>query len=295
MPKISFAGVTAAIPRLDDPDILHQAENSPEVYVALNLFRPRNWWGAGISAHTLQRFAHDSGIPVAWVPRTAILAELAGAPDAEARTSVLLANETAIADDCHEALQMCWHPSLLDEATIARRALVTYRAGYHEAAMALAVALGEPLAKWWSVRELPETFDLDERRQALAKMINDEKEAWKKLTEAEKKAIPAEERLTSAYQAARFLLAQAGADPSRAAFRWDIVAAPIPKFFTGWFDGTVPPPKDLSRHVMAHRPTTEHLNRRNALVSQMFITSLLRERQHWAGQLQDSYDIALED
>ncbi|WP_067504383.1 hypothetical protein [Actinoplanes sp. TFC3] len=284
MPKISFAGVTAASLQIDDPKVLDRAKNSPEVHIALQMLRPRNWWGAGISPNTLQQLSRDDGIPVAWVPPTATLNDLASAANSTARSAVLLAHEGAIVDDCVEALYACVHPWLADEAALAHRALSAYKDGHYEAAMALAIALGEPLAKWWSVPQLPDSFDTEEHRQALQATFDAEKDAAK----------AAGRKLHSTYQLARALLDKPGIDPSRLAFRWQIVAAPIPKFFTPWRDGKDLPPDDLSRHVIAHRPTVVHMNRRNALVAQMLVTSLLREWQHWAERLQDLQDLATE-
>jgi hypothetical protein len=290
LPRISFDAAAAALRTVDAADVLERAKASPEVYLVLSMLRPRNWWGSGVSPAALQAVASGSGIPVAWVPRAATLVALAEAAP-HSRSEVLLAREPDVVDDCEQALEVCRHPSLADEATLARRAVAAFRAGHHEAAMALAVSLGEPLAKWWSVRDLPDTFD-DDRQQALDTMVAAGRARWSQLTKAQRVAAPDDQRLTSTYQAARYQLAQPGTDPYRVEFRWEIVAAPIPKFFHPWQAGKEAPPTDLSRHVIAHQPTVAHLSRRNALVAQMFVVSLLRERQHWADQIQSEYDIA---
>jgi hypothetical protein len=46
----------------------------------------------------------EEGIPLAWVPRPELVAELVGAPDLVSRDSILVANRADIAVDCRRVL-----------------------------------------------------------------------------------------------------------------------------------------------------------------------------------------------
>src|SRR5262249_12300686 len=51
---------------------------------------------------------------------------------------------------CDALVRECNDPWVGDEQALVQRALAAFRAGHHEAAMALAVSIGEPLANWAS-------------------------------------------------------------------------------------------------------------------------------------------------
>lgn len=136
MPFVSFADVIAELDHVDDPDVLERARKSTAVHIALEMTRPRNWWGTHVEPDALFAVARKEGIPVAWVPEANNLAELAGAPDSAGRRQVLRKRQAeVIIEDCVRALAECSDPWLADHATLARRAIATYQAGYHEAAM----------------------------------------------------------------------------------------------------------------------------------------------------------------
>jgi len=114
---------------------------------ALELCRPRNWWGTGAS-QSLLRAARSEGLPLSWVPRSEIIVELDGCADDKARLHVLESRRGLILQDCEDTLGECTDEWVIDDVTLARRALEAIRAGHDEAGMALAVALGEPRAAW---------------------------------------------------------------------------------------------------------------------------------------------------
>jgi hypothetical protein len=89
------------------------------------------------------------------------------------------------------------------------------------------------------------------------------------------------------YRWAEYELATVGVNLSRYEFKYQVLIAPIPRFFTPWYpDAGVPAPETLSRYVVAHQPTVSHFSVENALVSLMLATSLLREQQAWAEEVQ---------
>ena len=259
--RVSFEDVSEAIRHLHDADILEQAKHSRAIQVALEIYRPRNWWGVPVPAHELAAIAEADGIPLAWVPRGEIVLELAGVANRDERMRVLADRESDVLADCEAALTKCTEPELSDRVPLAKQALAAFRE-HHEAAMALAVALGEPLATRSS------------RPRVLAFGSEAEREAWEDAF-----------KNTPKYKQAEVALSRI--DPLADDSKWRALAAPIPKFFTTWFPSSgAPAPKELSRHVVAHQPTVEHFSRQNALISVMLMTSLLREQEDWIEEVQ---------
>jgi hypothetical protein len=260
MPFVRFADVIAELPHVDDPDVLERAGTNRALRIALEMARPRNWWGIGLDPNVLFTIAREDGIPVAWIPRGSILKELAAVPDPTARRQILLDRQAEIVEDCLDALDECRDPWLDDHVILARRAVQAYREGHHEAGMALAVNIGEPLAVWASTPRV-RGFDSEADRNA-----------WEKYRKKIRK-----------YAWAEYELAAVGVDVSRYLFKQQVLMAPIPRFFTPWYpEGSDPAPEHLSRHVVAHQPTVKHFSLENALVALMLTVSILREQQAWA-------------
>lgn len=137
--------------------------------------------------------------------------------------------------------------------------------------MALAVSIGEPLAVWAST---PRVKGFDSKA---------EKDTWEK------------ERTRKKYTWAERELATVGVNLSRYEFKYLVLIAPIPHFFTPWWpEKGDPPPEELSRHVVAHHPTVKHFSVDNALIALMLVTSLLREKQAWSEEVR-SMDADNED
>lgn len=250
---------------LDDPGIMERAKRDNFIMFALQFTRYPNWWGSGVGPDRALEIARDDAIPLAWVPRSAVVKSLAAAENTADRQATLLASETLILEDCRESLDRSMHPELVGHHSLVVRAIDAYEAGHREAAMALAVSVGEPLALWAS--EPRETGFLSEANR----------EAWKKLKSQAGK-----------YGQARLVLVNSD--------RYTIIdsmdkalLAPIPHFFTPWWpDGRKPMPSKLSRHVVAHQPTPEHFNHFNSLTSIMLVTSLLRAQCEWATEVEAS-------
>ena len=138
---------------VDRPDVLDLAVLNKALRHALEQSRPPNWWGTGLTPAELVTVADESGIPVVWVPSAAVLQPL-GAATAGNRRQVLLRYESQVVADCFAAVAECDDPWISSDQFLVRRAAETYKAGYFEAAMALAVAVGEPLAIWGSKRRV---------------------------------------------------------------------------------------------------------------------------------------------
>jgi hypothetical protein len=263
VPRISFSDVIAELAHVDDPDILERASGNSAARIALEMSRPQNWWGIAADPNVLFEMARDDGIPVAWVPRGAILSELASAGGGPPRRQVLLERQEEIVADCRETLGACKDPWLGDHVILAETAVVAFLAGHFQAAMALAVSIGDPLAKWASTERV-RAFDSET-----------DKTKWEK----HRKKI-------SEYAWAEYELASVGVDVRRYRFKHQVLIAPIPRFFTPWFpDRGTQPPELLSRHVVAHRPTPAHFSVENALVSLMLVASILREQQAWSEEV----------
>lgn len=184
--------------------------------------------------------------------------------------SVLMASETEVVAQCRLLLDECSDPWVSEMRTLIGRSLDAYQAGFHEAAMALAVAVGEPLALWASVPRVQmfESSQAEQEWEAKRK----KREYRYKLAEIELEAVDPD------------------APKSVKAHR-NALIAPIPKFFApyhGEQDEKIP--DTVSRHATVHQPTIEHLSKENALLAVMLCVSLLRQQQDWAEEIRD-YDI----
>jgi hypothetical protein len=245
-------------------DVVAEPDDVDDLVVdVFEMIRPENWWGTDLSPKVLFTIARDDGIPVVWVPQPEVLLALAAAPDRKARLSVLLARKQEIIDHCKMIIHDCDDPWVTDEHDLAAKAIAAYEDGHQEAAMALAVSVGEPLAIWASTPRW-KFFKSDA-----------EQEAWER---SRKKA--------GKYAWATLELNAVRADFSQYEVPRQALIAPIHRFFTKWYpDDEQKPPDGLSRHVVAHQPTPQHFSPENALLSLMLVTSLLREEQAWSEEV----------
>lgn len=258
---LTVADILKQLHLVDDPDAIELAASSPALQAALRWSRPPNLWGTGIDPLLLLRLARDVGIPLAWVPRREIVRALVAAPTIRMVSNLLTDQAALIVDDCAEVLSHCIDKRLQGQAPLAEAAVAAYRAGHTEAAMALAVSLGEPLAAWASTPRV-RSFD-----------------SW-----AAQEAWLQRRRRVGKYRWAELEL-EADPDP-RFRFTEQLVMAPIPRFFTPWFPRSGDaPPEALSRHVVAHQPTAQHFTAENSLVAIMLMASLLRQQQAWCEDL----------
>ena len=249
---------------VDDADVVEKAKTNRALSAALRLIRPENWRGCGLRPEQILPIAVDSGIPVVWVPPTSVLKALVAAEPAD-RMGVLMASEAEVVAQCRLLLDECSDPWVSEMRTLIGRSLDAYQAGFHEAAMALAVAVGEPLALWASVPRV-QMFESSQAEQE-----------W----EANRKRHK--------YELAKRELAAAGPGaPKPVRVHRNALIAPIPKFFTPFYgeqDEEIP--DTVSRHATVHQPTIEHLSQENALLAVMLCVSLLRQQQDWAEEIRD--------
>jgi hypothetical protein len=170
----------------------------------------------------------------------------------------------AVLAHCGELLGICADEWLRDDQVLLLRAIDALKAGHHEAAMALAVAVGESLGLWASVPRV-QSFESEA-----------EKRSWDSVRKSHK------------YSLAKIELAAVGS--AHKLKRYEVLRhaliAPIPKFFTPFHarPGEVVP-DTVSRHATVHQPTVAHLTADNALVATMLGTSILRDQQSWCDEV----------
>jgi|EndMetStandDraft_3_1072993.scaffolds.fasta_scaffold51902_4 hypothetical protein len=258
----SFADINAAILRVDDANVLVAAQTDTALRIALDMCRPRNWQGTGASTALLDA-AKAEALPLAWVPPADVIRRLDAATSAAERKSMLLGARDAILEACIAVVEECDHPGVAESRTLVGAAVRAVKDGHHAAGMSLAVAVGEKLAMW----------AIEPRVIGFSSQYDYEQ--WKSRWDRENKK---HERL--AQVAGR--LGQAWEFPHL------VLIAPLHAFFVGFNPGGVEP-EHLSRNVVAHAPTNDHLNPLNALKSVMMVTGILRSQQEWAVDLGDHY------
>lgn len=261
---MSLKDVIEQFGHVDDPDAYERAQTNLALAVAMDWLRPCNWHASGLTPDDILAVAVGCGMPVVWVPPTEVLIEVTEAHPSD-RIGVLVSRQDEVLAHCEKLLTQCRDPELQESRTLAGRALEALRAGHHEAAMALAVAVAESLAFWVSeIRTAP--FDSCDEPD-----VHD--------------AQPGQRhKLRNRYRRAAELLDQMDSDERESWF--DVMRrallAPIPKFFTKFHpDDGDPVPETVSRHATVHQPTVEHLSPANTLLSVMLCTSYLREQQQW--------------
>lgn len=125
IPKIDLAGLAAALDRAKE---------------AL----PPNWDGLD-HYEVLGEIAKDDGIPVVWLPRASVLADLVAAPDRDERVKILLTRQDDIADDCRSVVAEVTDLDLAPRVPQALEAVEALQTGFPQAAQTLAVAVSESL------------------------------------------------------------------------------------------------------------------------------------------------------
>jgi hypothetical protein len=218
-----------------------------------------------LTPEELLPIAEEDGIPIAWIPPPTVLKALAAASSPD-RLAVLFTHRRAVLESCRSLLAECDDAWISDERALLRRALDALDAGYHEAAMALALVLGERLAIWASE---PRVHVFESKA---------DHDAWT----AKRKPK---------YSMARLELS--GVAPNQRLERFEVLRhaliGPIPRFFTPFYaDQGQPIPDTVSRHAAVHQPTVKHFSEENALLGIMLSTSILREQQEWCEEVRMS-------
>jgi hypothetical protein len=189
--------------------------------------------------------------------------ELESAPTRDARLAVLRARREQILEQCDIVVAECNDPWIADEQGLTMRALSAFSAGHSEAAMALAVSIGEPLATWASTPRV-KTF-----------LSAADKDNWERKRKEIRKYRWVADELNG------FPVSVDKDNVLRSA-----VIAPIVAFFKPFHvEKGDSIPDALSRHVVAHCATLSHYSLENALIALMLITSLLREMQGWCEEV----------
>jgi hypothetical protein len=209
--------------------------------------------------------AQEDGIPIAWVPPPSVLKALAAAPR-DRRYAVLLDNRDLILNDCGRLTSQCTDPWISNERTLLIRAIDAFNAGHHEAAMALAVALGEGLALWASE---PRVIAFDSKADA---------EAWEKVRTDKR----------NHYKLAQIEIEQFASDSFKRDRQTQRLAliSPIPRFFAPFYGKPGESvPDTVSRHATVHRPTISHFSELNAVLAIMLAVSFLRDQEEWSQEV----------
>jgi len=132
------AGVARVAPRVD------VSAWGPGFWSALEQLRhhPPATLPDGADPAAVEQVVAAEGLPLVGVPRTGVVSAMLAAADRAERVRVLLGREGDVLADCRDALRGVRHPDLADDKRLARASLDAYDDGHHEAAAALATAVG---------------------------------------------------------------------------------------------------------------------------------------------------------
>lgn len=127
---------------------------------------PPNWeddgWDTGVMLARMD-IIEAEGLPLVWVPRSSLVANLTDQEDPDARTTLLLERADDALGACDEQLCHVDDTGLAPVAEGVSRALDAWRAGHHEAAQALATtALDTTITRSYGLasRAASREFDL---------------------------------------------------------------------------------------------------------------------------------------
>jgi hypothetical protein len=195
-------------------------------------------WPENLDVERTWRVA-DEGIPVAFVPRPEIVAELVDAETHEDRLNLLLRSKAAIVSDCRTALEPAWDEpwpvpeSIAMLSPLLQEAIDTLEADHAAAACALAVVIVDSLLR---------RTEGDLQYQSLRRR-------------SRKNAMDAAAALNQ--------------------LRVELAWRPMHSLLEEWNPRSGnPQPTMPSRHVVIHWPDPEHLSKQNAIVTVMAATSL---------------------
>ncbi|WP_040713400.1 hypothetical protein [Nocardia takedensis] len=156
---IDMSAITSILPVLEEPLTLGgigvplppnllPPDFDELILRALSRRIPDNWPDSEAMALPLERareIAEDEGIPIVYVPRAAIVAELLEAANRHERAAILVNRTDAILDDCFDALDWELAPAVSAVAPLLLESIATMREGHHSAAMALATCVFDTL------------------------------------------------------------------------------------------------------------------------------------------------------
>jgi hypothetical protein len=259
---LRLGDVLAAIPQVDKPDAVVDRQSDPALSAAMDMCRPQNWHGTG-AAHDLLAVAQDEGIPLSWAPPGAVIRRLGAAKSAPEREDVLLEERPTILAACAATIDDCTASEIADSRMLVSKAVAAVRAGYDEAGMALAVSVGEVLAHW-AVEPRVKAF-----------VSRREQDEWRAQWESKR----------SPYRRVDLVAIPAN-DVEPWVFIHQVLIAPIGHFFAEFRRGDAKP-TIMSRHVVAHSPSPDHMTPLNALKAVMLVAGILRTQQEWIIDVSD--------
>jgi hypothetical protein len=108
---------------------------------------PANWPRPAPDFDRIEEVLETDGIPIVHIPRAEIVQAIVDASGYDSRIQIIEERADDIAEDCKTALDRGHHEGLEKQLPLAHRAVEAYRAGYYEAAQALAVSVCDTYLK----------------------------------------------------------------------------------------------------------------------------------------------------
>lgn len=106
---------------------------------------PKNWPEGFLDLDVAREIIEGEGIPLVYVPRASVVAQLVAAADRNDRVQILLDNQVDVLEDCEAALGNAFHESVCDQVPLVLEAIAVLRIEKHAAAQALAVVVADTL------------------------------------------------------------------------------------------------------------------------------------------------------
>jgi len=214
--------------------------------VLVGHYYPPNWPSvAHIDSGAAIAIMQKEGIPLAWVPRAAVISDLIAAPDPAARDEILVTRTPEIIEDCRRCLADVLDVDLQDLAGLIGDALRALEQANRTAAQALAANIFDTLLR-----------DIQHRGRLFAGSAG-----WFKYRRVARGITPAsEETVVEVY-------------------RSSCVLTPVLKALSEFNVETDPIPGRFTRHATAHRAGSIQYTPTNTVIAIMLTTSLLREAQ----------------
>jgi hypothetical protein len=207
---------------------------------------PPNWEDVdGLDIDEAIGIVLDEGVPLAWAPRPAIVAQLVDASDGGARDEILRSSCDDIADDCAVVLAEIGAPELKPLVDLAVEAVAALRGGYSSGAQALAGNVFDTLLR-------------DATRRGV--IFTGPPVGYFKYDKVRKRIIPVSD------------------DTSIGHFRAAcVLSAALPALEN--YDPSDPPPSRFVRHATAHCTHPIQYTPVNAIIAVMLMVSMLREAE----------------
>jgi len=207
---------------------------------------PPNWKDVpDLDVSTVIGIVLEEGVPLVWVPQAAIVAELVGAANADARDGILVSSRVDIADDCLTVIREITDAKLKPLARLAAEAVIALRTGHSSSAQALATNVFDTLLR-------------DATRRGM--IFVGSPDGYFKYPKVRKQITPVSD------------------DTDIGQFRSDCVLSAALAALQD-YDPSDPPPGRFVRHATAHSARPEQYTPVNAIVAVMLMASTLREAQ----------------